>query len=92
VLRAVAGELAEEFDFVDYFPSYEIIVSSPYRSMFFKNNLRNIHDEGVDYVMTHFFRQHQIGSVKIKEDDASAPSDDFCDEVFLELSKKITSQ
>src|SRR5262249_18026315 len=29
VLRAVAGQLCAEFDFVDYFPSYEITMLSP---------------------------------------------------------------
>lgn len=93
ILRAVAGELADELSYVDYFPSYEIIVSSPYRSMFFKNNLRNIHDEGVDYVMTHFFRQHQIESAsgELKNSSDNALTEDFCDEVFLELSKKMVS-
>jgi hypothetical protein len=59
ILRAVAGELASRFDFIDYFPSYEIVMSPPFRSMFFKNNMRTVYDEGVDFVMSHFFSQHK---------------------------------
>lgn len=55
VLRAVAGELAEEVADIHYFPSYEIISSHPARGMFFEPDLRNVNSFGVDYVMSHFF-------------------------------------
>lgn len=55
VLRAVAGELSEDFDDIYYFPSYEIISSHPARAMFFEPGLRNVSPSGVDYVMQHFF-------------------------------------
>ncbi len=55
VLRGVAGELANEFDDIYYFPSYEIISSHPSRGMFFDPNLRTVNDFGVDFVMNHFF-------------------------------------
>lgn len=60
ILRSVADRLYQLHEHVDYFPSYDIILSPPYKSMFFKNNLRSIHDEGVDHVMTHFFAQHRL--------------------------------
>jgi hypothetical protein len=88
ILRAVAGELTRRFDFVDYFPSYEIVASPPFRGMFFQNNMRTVHDMGVDFVMSHFFAQH-------KPDDASQTgaaeidNEDLCDEVFLELERMI---
>jgi hypothetical protein len=59
VLRAVAGQLYTELDFVDYFPSYEIISGIPSRSMFYEPNLRDVNRHGVDFVMEHFFSQHQ---------------------------------
>ena len=40
VLRAVAGELAQTRDNVDYFPSYEIITAPPFRGVFFDRNAR----------------------------------------------------
>jgi len=60
ILRAVADRLYQAYAHVDYFPSYDIILSPPYKSMFFKNNLRSIHEKGVDYVMSHFFGQHHL--------------------------------
>lgn len=88
MLRAVAGEISTSRDDVDYFPSYEIIMSHPFRGMFFKSNLRTIHDEGVDFVMSHFFAQHNpAGETCGSSDDEEGG--DFCDEVFLELSRKM---
>lgn len=58
VLRAVAGHLASELDFVDYFPSFEIITAPPMRGIFYDSNLRTINSSGVDYVMSHFFKEH----------------------------------
>ncbi len=55
VLRAVAGELAEDDPRVDYFPSYEIITGAPARSAFYEPNLRSVVPQGVDTVMAHFF-------------------------------------
>lgn len=54
-LRAVAGDLAAAFPRVDYFPSYEIITSAPYRGRFFGANLRSVEQAGVDHVMRQFF-------------------------------------
>ncbi|MET9108978.1 GSCFA domain-containing protein [Streptomyces zhihengii] len=56
VLRAVAGQLADEDDRVDYFPSYEIITGFPYRASFYEPNLRTVSPDGVAHVMRHFFR------------------------------------
>lgn len=54
-LRAVAGDLAATLPNVDYFPSYEIISSFPYRGRFFEPNLRSVAPEGVAHVMGQFF-------------------------------------
>ncbi|MBO4206244.1 GSCFA domain-containing protein [Micromonospora echinofusca] len=55
VLRAAAGQLAQEHAHVDYFPSYELITGVPSRGVFFAPNLRTVTPEGVAYVMRHFF-------------------------------------
>lgn len=60
ILRAVADQLYRLHEYVDYFPSYDIIMSPPFKGMFFKSNLRSIHEEGVDFVMSHFFSQHKL--------------------------------
>lgn len=60
VLRAVAGEVAADFDHVDYFPSYEIITHPAYRGMFYAPNQRSVVPQGVNHVMESFFAcQHQ---------------------------------
>ncbi|ODN68501.1 GSCFA domain-containing protein [Methylobrevis pamukkalensis] len=59
VLRAVAGQIAGEFDFVDYFPSFEIITSPVFRGIFFEPNMRSVTPSGVDFVMNHFFTAHE---------------------------------
>lgn len=56
LLRAVASDLSETFRQVDYFPSYEIVTHPAYRGQFFAPNLRSVLTEGVDHVMTCFFR------------------------------------
>lgn len=56
LLRTVASELVHAQPRVDYFPSYEIITHPAYRGRFFAPNLRSVLPEGVDHVMTQFFR------------------------------------
>lgn len=58
VLRAVAGHVSQEIDFVDYFPSYELIAAPSMRGMFFEPNMRSVNPAGVDHVMAHFFKAH----------------------------------
>lgn len=60
LLRAVAGELAQAQARVDYFPSYEIITHPAFRGRFFAPNLRSVLPEGVDHVMTQFFRDQAV--------------------------------
>lgn len=54
VLRAAAGQLSQEFENVDYFPSYEMISSPALRGWFFAPNGRDIHPDGVSHVMSAF--------------------------------------
>lgn len=53
VLRAVAEELFRRFDFVDYFPSYEIVLNSP-RAIAFEEDQLHIARDMVAHVMTTF--------------------------------------
>jgi hypothetical protein len=55
ILRAVAGQVADQFEFVDYFPSYEIINAPPFRGTFFESNQRSVNEVGVNHVMKTFF-------------------------------------
>jgi hypothetical protein len=60
VLRVAAQMVVDEFDFVDYFPSYEIITGpqSILSGGFYEEDLRNIKAEGVDFVMDIFMRNY----------------------------------
>jgi hypothetical protein len=91
VLRAVAGELAATYAFCDYFPSYEIITGSPFRSAFYDANLRTVSKGGVDTVMEHFF--HCIGHALQAPSAPAAPleeasPDPLCDDAALERFAK----
>ncbi|MFB7781065.1 GSCFA domain-containing protein [Streptomyces bauhiniae] len=54
VLRAVAGQLAQEHEYVDYFPAYEIITGAPFTAAFYERNLRTVTPDGVAFVMRQF--------------------------------------
>ena len=56
ILRAACSEAEAEFDFVHYFPSYEIITGNFNRGRYYDTNLRTVTTEGVNHVMT-VFRQ-----------------------------------
>jgi hypothetical protein len=53
VLRAVAEELFRRHDFVDYFPSYEIVLNSP-RALAFQDDQLHVAREMVAHVMETF--------------------------------------
>jgi hypothetical protein len=54
ILLAVATEMAAKYDFVDYFPSYEIIINSEYTKVFESDGV-HVKNEGVKKVMEIFF-------------------------------------
>ncbi|WP_172297504.1 GSCFA domain-containing protein [Pseudoruegeria sp. HB172150] len=58
VLRAAAGELAQDDPSIDYFPSFEIITNQAARGEFYDTNLRTVRSEGVEAVMKVFFAAH----------------------------------
>ncbi len=86
VLRAVAGELAEDFDDIDYFPSYELIASPFSRGFFYSPNLRTVEQQGVETVMRNFFQQHPRLEAKPAANAKRGPSNDdiVCEEAMLE--------
>ena len=59
VLRAVAGELYDAYDFVEYFPSYEIITAPFMQGFFFEPDRREVSPHGVAHVMKSFFAAHK---------------------------------
>ncbi len=88
-LRNVCGEMEMKFSFCDYFPSYDIVTSPPFRSMFYGKNLRNLSRFGVEFVIDHFSR----ALLHSKDYDPERPStpdknfvaeDPLCDDAILD--------
>lgn len=87
VLRAVAGSMAERRSNVDYFPSYEIVTSHPFRGMAYEPNLRNVNRHGVDFVMNSFFSElhKRFGRPNIIRNDSETQGvEEVCEEVLLD--------
>lgn len=83
VLRAVCGKLAETYDDIDYYPSYEIITSLNNRGVYYAANKRNVTPDGVAKAMSMFLDAHGLAR-KSSETGAAAPDDPHCDEALLE--------
>lgn len=100
VLRAVCGSLYEEFDNIDYFPSYEIITSQNARGAYYEANKRSVSDAGVGTAMRTFLAAHGHAApgtapVSAPAPAAAAPDTDrakqdelVCEEQFLEAFAK----
>jgi GSCFA family len=92
-LRAVCAELYDDFDDVDYFPSYEIITAQPARGSFFDPNMRTVRNEGVATAMKGFLSMQsattgEAGEITFEGSATKAPEmhevDVVCEEVLLE--------
>ena len=95
VLRSIAGEFSSTYDFIDYFPSYELVAAHPMRAMFFEPNMRTVATEGVEIVMSHFFREHPPqkgawreakGGARVRKGKPPSPDEDdvVCEEMLLD--------
>lgn len=87
VLRAVAGQLAEECAYVDYFPAYEMVTGFPFKAAFFEPNLRTVTPEGVAFVMGRFFDALARRPAEPPADRAVRPragEDLWCDDAVLD--------
>jgi hypothetical protein len=89
-LRALAGYLSDRYEFVDYFPSFEIITNPAARGMFFDGNLRTVTPHGVAEVMKIFFAAHAAAPAAAAAPPAGADRGDAastqvqCEEAMLE--------
>jgi hypothetical protein len=54
ILRVAADEIENKFDFVTYFPSYEIITSPANSGKYYESDLREVTNLGVSHVMRVF--------------------------------------
>lgn len=96
VLRASAGEIANKFTYVDYFPSYEIITCPLIQGRYFEDDMRQVKEIGVRHVMR-VFEKHYLSkpnnTPNYKADSSTSlltasrtdgVSDIFCDEALLD--------
>jgi len=58
VLRVAAEEAERQFDWVQYFPSFEIITGPQARGRYFAPDLRSVTEAGVEQVMRLFLARH----------------------------------
>ena len=93
VLRSVAGQMYQDHDYVDYFPSYEVVASHPFAGFAFEPNKREVNSKGVDFVMQHFFSEHVLSSSDVRGgtsrgnsafDLGSGNEETVCEEMLLE--------
>lgn len=90
ILRAVSGTITSKKHNVDYFPSYEIISSFPYRGVFYMPNFRNVSKAGVDFVMSQFMSALGVDTdcpcdSEIPLKLSSLPADEVCEDAILEF-------
>lgn len=89
VLRVAAESILRRFDWVDYFPSFEIITGNFNDSAYYETDYRSINALGVDHAMRCFTKHYVQGSTR---EVAHAPvylpratdSDVICDEEALD--------
>lgn len=58
VLRVAAQTLIDSYDFIDYFPSFEIITAPQSGGKYFASDMRSIEEAGVEHVMNVFFAHY----------------------------------
>ncbi len=92
ILRVAAGEIEQSHEWIDYFPSYEIITGNYTRSSYFENDLRSVNTSGVSHVMRVFMKHYTeeenkpINTATTTEmtQNNHQPSDVICDEEQIE--------
>jgi hypothetical protein len=94
ILRAVAGDLHASYDFVDYFPSYEIISNPWTGSNNYLENLREIKPSSVKTVMDYFViscgfsTESQLISSNLPQ-EIPDKNDIVCEEYLLDTFKDL---
>lgn len=87
VLRVVADELWRQHDFVDYFPSYEVITGNFNGGRYYEADLREVNGIGVDHAMRCFLRNYTDATARTDQAWThvnAASADVVCDEEAIE--------
>ena len=83
-LRAVAGQLYDDFEDIDYFPSYELLSTPFMGDSRFEANKRDVSAAGVDAVMALFFQEHRPLEEPSSKVEPLSHEDALCEEILLE--------
>jgi len=88
VLRVTAETMRQRFDWVDYFPSYEIITGSPTGGLYFEDDAREANALGVAHVMR-LFERHFVEGAEAAATEVALPAPDteasvICDEEMID--------
>ncbi|WP_417744053.1 GSCFA domain-containing protein [Salipiger sp.] len=75
VLRVAAQEACDRFDFVDYFPSFEIITASATGGLYYEADQREVNRLGVAHAMRCFVAAYTEGGAAERPPGLPAPSD-----------------
>ena len=84
VLRVAAEQVMRHHDWVDYFPSYEIITGSYAGGLYYEDDFREVNTLGVAHAMRCFLRNYTEGGARQDADAAhiaaARTTDIVCDE------------
>lgn len=95
ILRAAVEAVVREYSsHVAYFPSYEIITGPQSKGRFFKEDLREVSDEGVSYVMS-LFTKHYLTrkqekdfiAEKVQQKSAPPPIEELKDDDYRRMNE-----
>ncbi len=97
ILRVAADEVERSYDFVTYFPSYEIITSAANNGKYFDADLRDVTSLGVSHVMRvfkdEFLDQYDSNANNYQENNlfSKESNDIICDEELILNALSINS-
>jgi hypothetical protein len=72
ILRAVADRCVRDYDYVDYFPSFDIITGPQSSGRFYQPDCRDVTSEGVELVMNIFFNRRCTNRPTVVPTDETA--------------------
>lgn len=95
ILRVAADEAWRRYDWVDYFPSYEIITGNFNDGAYYEADYRSVNAQGVDHAMRCFLRHYAegtpgpaVGTRPVTQPAAARPADSLdglvCDEEAID--------
>ena len=89
ILRAVADRCVRDYDCVDYFPSFDIITGPQAAGRFYQADRRDVTPEGVELVMSVFFRRRCSNMQGFKVPVATSTPKPFRSEAEMAVAQAL---